>query len=244
MRHALALALAAALLSGCSSHKPEDYNGIWINQKAIDAAAEGVSLRQALRENGPNYEWKVNVAANQASYTNGFEIVEGQFKAGEKQSQVEFGDGQAQVLTLDGDELVQNASQLLTQQNFEKPKSSAPIAARTGTSFEQALYSAYLGGKWEIIEGPGQGNVVRFGDNGSIEGLPNLDRYALCLAGDCADMTGEFDSLWLERNKHGAPWIFKRDGDQLEILRALNSAKPDEKPQLYPGARQWLLERD
>ncbi|MNF87939.1 hypothetical protein D3C84_704180 [compost metagenome] len=57
-------------------------------------------------------------------------------------------------------------------------------------------------------------------------------------------MSGNNDSLWLERNQKGAPWIFKRNGDQLEILRALNSAQPDEKPLLQPGARQWLLERD
>lgn len=244
MRHALALTLAAALLSGCASHKPEDYNGIWINQKAIDTAAKGVSLRQALQDNGPNFEWKLNVAAAQASFTNGFEVGEGQLKAGEKQVQVDFDGNHIETLSLDGDELVQNASQSTPQQSFEKARAPAPMGARTGTTFEQALYNAYLGGDWKIIEGPGQGGQVHFRDNGSVEGLPNLDRYALCLAGDCADMSGAHDSLWLERNQRGAPYIFKRDGDQLEILRALNSAQPDEKPQLYPGARQWLLERD
>ena len=244
MRHALALALAAALLSGCASHKPEDYNGTWINQQAIDAAAKGVSLRKALQDNGGNLEWKVNVAAAQASYTNGFEIVDGQLKAGEKQRDVEFPGGQVATLSLDGDELVEHASQWGPAHNFQKAKAPAPAEARTGTTFEQALYSAYLGGNWKVIEGPGQGNVVRFGDTGSVEGLPNLDRYALCLAGDCATMSGEYDSLWLERNQQGNPWIFKREGKTLEILRARNSAQPDEMPQLYPGARQWLLERD
>ncbi|AIL64307.1 hypothetical protein [Pseudomonas alkylphenolica] len=244
MRHALALTLAAALLSGCASHKPEDYNGIWINQKAIDTAAKGVSLRQALHDNGPNFEWKVNVAAAQASFDNGFEIAEGQLKAGDKQYQVEFSGNQVATLVLDGDELVQNTSDWAPQQSFEKARTPAPMGARTGTTFEQALYNAYLGGEWKIVEGPGQGALVHFRDNGSVEGLPNLDRYALCLAGDCADMSGNNDSLWLERNQKGAPWIFKRNGDQLEILRALNSAQPDEKPQLQPGARQWLLERD
>lgn len=244
MRHALALGLAAALLSGCASHTPEDYNGIWINQQAIDAAAKGVSLRKALQDSGGNLEWKINVAAAQASYTNGFEIVEGQLKAGEKQRDVEFSGGQVATLSLDGDELIEHASQWGPEHSFQKAKAPAPIEARTGTSFEQALYSAYLGGDWKVIEGPGQGNTVRFGDTGSVEGLPDLDRYALCLAGDCATMSGEHDSLWLERNQQGNPWIFKRNGDQLEILRALNSAQPDEMPQLYPGARQWLLERD
>ncbi|KIU51912.1 MULTISPECIES: hypothetical protein [Pseudomonas] len=244
MRHALALALAAALLSGCASHKPEDYNGIWINQQAIDAAAKGVSLRKALQDSGGNLEWKVNVAAEQASYTNGFEIVEGQLKAGEKQRDVVFPGNEIQTLSLDGDELVQHATPMAPQHSFQKASSPAPMEARTGTTFEQALYGAYLKGDWKVIEGPGQGNVVRFGDTGSVEGLPNLDRYALCLAGDCASMSGEYDSLWLERNQQGNPWIFKRDGKTLEILRALNSAQPDEMPQLYPGARQWLLERD
>jgi len=244
MRHALALTLAAALLSGCASHKPEDYNGIWINQKAIDTAAKGVSLRKALQDNGPNFEWKLNVAAGQASFDNGFEIGEGKLQPGEKQTQVAFDGGQVETLSLDGDELVQNASQSTPQQQFEKARTPAPMGARTGTTFEQALYSAYLGGNWKIVEGPGQGAEVHFGDNGSVKGLPNLDRYALCLAGDCADMTGGQDSLWLELNKRGAPYIFKRDGDQLEILQAINSAQPDEKPMLSPGARQWLLERD
>ena len=244
MRHALTLALAATLLSGCASHKPEDYNGTWINQQAIDAAAKGVSLRKALQDSGGNLEWKVNVAAAQASYTNGFEIVDGQLKDGEKQRDVEFPGGQVATLSLDGDELVEHASQSSPEHSFQKAKAPAPAEARTGTTFEQALYSAYLGGTWKVIEGPGQGNVVRFGDSGSVEGLPNLDRYALCLAGDCATMSGEYDSLWLERNQQGNPWIFKREGKTLEILRARNSAQPDEMPQLYPGARQWLLERD
>jgi len=244
MRQALALTLAAALLSGCASHKPEDYNGIWINQKAIDSAAKGISLRQALKDNGPNFEWKLNIAAGQASVDNGFELAEGQLTAGDKQYQVVFPGNHVETLTLDGDELVQNTSQWSPQQGFEKARSPAPMGARTGTTFEQALYSAYLGGEWKIMAGPGQGGTVHFRDNGVVEGLPSLDRYALCLAGDCADMSGANDSLWLERNQRGAPYIFKRDGDQLEILRALNSAQPDEKPQLSPGPRQWLLERD
>ena len=82
---------------------------------------------------------------------------------------------------------------------------------------------------------------MRFADNGSVTGLPNLDRYALCLAGDCADMGGDNDSLWLERNQRGAPWIFKRDGDTLEIHQAVNRAQPDEKPQLAPAPGSGCL---
>jgi len=59
MRQALPLALAALLLSGCASHKPEDFNGTWINQDAIKAAVKGGSLRQALNEHGPVFEWKL-----------------------------------------------------------------------------------------------------------------------------------------------------------------------------------------
>ena len=56
-------------------------------------------------------------------------------------------------------------------------------------------------------------------------------------------MTGKWDSLWLERNQQGNPWIFKRNGKQLEIFQAVNEAQPDEMPELRPGARRWLLEQ-
>ncbi|UBM25296.1 hypothetical protein K8374_23580 [Pseudomonas sp. p1(2021b)] len=241
MRHALSLALAALLLGGCASHKPEDYNGTWINQDAIDAA-DGDSLRQALSEHGPILEWKIDVANQQASYSNGFEAVDGYLSAKEDQWQASFSGGQTEQLSLDGDTL-RATSQAGEKQTFVRVK-AAPANAPLGGSFEQALYKAYLGGDWKIIEGPGKGAVVRFAENGRVTGLPNLDRYALCLAGDCADMGGDNDSLWLERDRRGAPWIFKRDDDTLEILQAVNRAQPDEKPQLAPGARQWLLERD
>lgn len=241
MRHALSLALAALLLGGCASHKPEDYNGTWINQDAIDAA-DGDSLRQALSEHGPILEWKIDVANQQASYSNGFEAVDGYLSAKEDQWQASFSGGQTEQLSLDGDTL-RATSQAGEKQTFVRVK-AAPANAPLGGSFEQALYKAYLGGDWKIIEGPGKGAVVRFAENGRVTGLPNLDRYALCLAGDCADMGGDNDSLWLERDRRGAPWIFKRDDDTLEILQAVNRAQPDEKPQLAPGARQWVLERD
>ncbi|EKT4465346.1 hypothetical protein QEL93_000710 [Pseudomonas putida] len=241
MRHALSLALAALLLGGCASHKPEDYNGTWINQDAIDAA-DGGSLHQALSEHGPVLEWKIDVANQQASYSNGFEAVDGYLSAKEDQWQASFSGGQTEQLSLDGDTL-RATSQAGEKQTFVRVK-AAPANAPLGGSFEKALYKAYLGGDWKIIEGPGKGAVVRFAENGRVTGLPNLDRYALCLAGDCADMGGDNDSLWLERDRRGAPWIFKRDDDTLEILQAVNRAQPDEKPQLAPGARQWVLERD
>lgn len=245
MRHALTLSLLAALLGGCASHSPQDYNGTWINQTAIDAAAKGVSLRQALQDNGPNLEWNLNVAAAQANFSNGFELVEGRLEMNEDGPwNVVYDGGPNDVLSLDGKALEQAASANGPAQSFRRAQQAAPADARPGTTFEQALYDAYLGGGWKIVEGPGQGALVHFRANGSLDGMPGLDRYALCMAGDCASMSGEYDSLWLERNQQGAPWIFKRDGDQLEILQAVNQAQPDEMPELRPGARRWLLERD
>ena len=77
-----------------------------------------------------------------------------------------------------------------------------------------------------------------------FDGLPGAERFALCLAGDCAAMSGEYDSLWLQLGQEGNEWIFVRDGDQLQIFEALNRAQPDEMPDLYPGPERWLLERD
>ncbi|MFK0085856.1 hypothetical protein ACIQUS_01020 [Pseudomonas sp. NPDC090755] len=245
MRHALALSLLAALLSGCASHSPEDLNGTWINQNAIDAAVKGDNLRQALLSNGPNLEWKVNIAASQATFSNGFEAGDGTLKAvKDDQWEVDFYGNYVEKLSLDGDELIQAASDSNPQPStFERAEKPAPADAPVGTTFETALYSAYLGGDWKVVEGPGTGAVVHFRANGLLDGMPGLDRYALCLAGDCAAMSGEFDSLWLERNKQGNPWIFKRDGKKLEIFQAVNQAKGDEMPDLHPGTRRWLLER-
>ncbi|MEX5343490.1 hypothetical protein [Pseudomonas sp. I2] len=243
MRHALPLALAALLLGGCASHKPEDYNGTWINQAAIDAAAEGGSLRQALSEQGPVFEWKIDVANQQASFSNGFEAADGRLSASDKDWLVTFNGDENGQLKLDGSKL-QATDQAGKRQTFVRAKPAAPANAPLGSSFEKALYKAYLGGDWKIVEGPGKGALVRFTDNGNVTGLPGPDRYALCLAGACATMGGDNDSLWLERNQRGAPWIFKRDDDTLEIFQALNRAQPNEMPQLVPGARQWVLERD
>jgi hypothetical protein len=241
MRQALPLALAALLLSGCASHKPEDFNGTWINQDAINAAVKGGSLRQALNEHGPIFEWKLDVASQQASYSNGFEAADGQLSATDKQWQANFPGGQTEQLALDGAELKATDTSG-AERSFVR--ATQPGNAPLGSSFEKALYQAYLGGDWKIVEGQGKGGVVRFADNGGVTGLPGPDRYALCLAGDCASMGGSNDSLWLERNQRGAPFIFKRDGDKLEIFQALNRAQPHEIPQLAAGTRQWVLEKD
>ncbi|MFG0324361.1 hypothetical protein [Pseudomonas putida] len=242
MRQALPFALAALLLGGCTSHKPEDFNGIWINQEAITAAVKAGSLRQALNEHGPVFEWKLDVANQQASYSNGFEAADGQLSASDKQWQARFQGGQTEQLSLDGDELLA-VDQNGAKQTFVRAKASVSANAPLGSSFEKALYQAYLGGNWKIVEGQGKGASVRFSDTGNVTGLPGPDRFALCLAGDCATMGGSNDSLWLERNQRGAPFIIKRDGDKLEIFQAVNRAQPDEMPELAAGKRQWTLER-
>lgn len=242
MRQALPLALVALLLGGCASHKPEDFNGTWINQEAITAAVKGGSLRQALNEHGPVFEWKLDVASQQASYSNGFEAADGQLSSNEKQWQASFEGGQTEQLSLDGDEL-QAIDQRGAKQTFVRAKAPATANAPLGSSFEKALYQAYLGGNWKVVEGEGKGASVRFSDTGNVTGLPGPDRFALCLAGDCATMGGSNDSLWLERNQRGAPFIIKRDGDKLEIFQAVNRAQPDEMPELAAGKRQWVLER-
>ena len=70
-----------------------------------------------------------------------------------------------------------------------------------------------------------------------------MNAYALCLAGDCASMSGEYDSLWLQQGEAGGAHIFERNGNQLEIFQALDSAQPDEMPQFYPGKREWVLQK-
>jgi hypothetical protein len=100
-----------------------------------------------------------------------------------------------------------------------------------------------MGGKWTVVEGDGQGSTVQFMPDGSVQGLPENDRFALCLAGDCAAMSGEYDSMWLEKAEKGNPWIFSRKGKQLEIFQAVNNAGPDQMPELRPGARHWLLQQ-
>jgi hypothetical protein len=82
---------------------------------------------------------------------------------------------------------------------------------------------------------------VLFNTDGSVQGLPGAERYALCLAGDCAAMSGEFDSLWLQLGEQGQSWIFERDGNQLRVFEALNRAQIDEMPDFYKGQQRWLL---
>jgi hypothetical protein len=245
MRKALALPLLALLLGGCASNPADrDISGTWINQVAINAAAKGGPLREALQAYGPNLEWDVNTKASQARYTNGFENVEGRLLGEESGTwKVDFYGSSASALKRDGSQLQQAAGDNEPEQLFDRAPIPVPEGAPIGASFERALYSAYMGGSWKITSGEGEGATVQFQADGQVSGLPGADRYALCLAGDCASMSNGNDSMWLQQNGQGNNWIFVRKGKELEILQAVNSALADEQPQFTPGARKWMLEK-
>ena len=244
MRSLLCLLACLTLLGGCAS-KPKDPSGIWINQAAIDAAVDSQHLREALLAYGPNLEWNLNSARQQATFSNGFELADGQLSApAEGLWQVSFYGENHEVLKPEGELLIQQASATWPEQRFARPKVKVDAAAPAGSSFEYSLYEAFLAGSWKIRSGPGEGGLVIFHADGKLDGLPGAERFALCLAGDCAAMSGEYDSLWLQLGQEGNEWIFVRDGDQLQIFEALNRAQPDEMPDLHPGPQRWLLERD
>ena len=244
MRSLLCLLACLTVLGGCAS-KPKDPSGIWINQAAIDAAVDSQHLREALLAYGPNLEWNLNSARQQATFSNGFELADGQLSAqADGLWQVSFYGENHEVLKPEGELLIQQASATWPEQRFARPKVKVDAAAPAGSSFEYSLYEVFLAGSWKIRSGPGEGGLVIFHADGKLDGLPGAERFALCLAGDCAAMSGEYDSLWLQLGQEGNEWIFVRDGDQLQIFEALNRAQPDEMPDLYPGPERWLLERD
>ncbi|WP_226503964.1 hypothetical protein [Pseudomonas sp. MWU16-30317] len=244
MRNALAFILVAGLLGGCASKPPVDPDGIWINQNAIDTAAKGANLRQSLLANGPNLEWSLNTKAGQATFSNGFEMGEGKLQPRKEGGwDVDFYGNYKETLSIKGADLTQAASDSGGEQHFIKAPIPAEAGAAQGSTFERALYTAYMGGNWKILDGPGKGGIATFSPLGQVTGLAGIDRYALCLAGDCAAMSGEYDSMWLEMAGQGNAFIFVRKGDQLEILQALNQAQNSEMPDLHPGVRRWLLEK-
>lgn len=244
MRSAPCLLGLTLLLTGCGS-KPGSADGIWINQEVIAAATQSGKLREAVLGYGPNLEWQLDSTLARARFGNGFEIGEGRLAATQDGAlQVDLGPEQQQLLTPRGQTLEQAASDFFPAQRFVRPRLEVEPAAPLGSSFERSLYAALLGGDWEVVEGPGQGGLVRFQADGRLEGLPGAERYALCLSGDCADMAGEHDSLWLQQGEQGREWLFSLDGDELSLFEAINFAAPDEKPNYRPGARVWLLERD
>ena len=245
MRKALALSLLALFLGGCASDPADrDISGTWINQVAIDAASKGVPLREALQAYGPNLEWDINTKAGQARYTNGFENVDGKLLGEESGAwKIDFYGSSGSELKRDGKQLSQSETENESEQVFDRAEVQVPEGAPIGASFERALYTAYMGGSWKVLNGNGEGGTVQFQADGQVIGLPGADRYALCLAGDCASMSGGNDSLWLQLNGQGSPWIFARKGKELEIFQAINSAQQDEQPTYMPGDRKWLLEK-
>lgn len=243
MRCLLSLLLACCLLGGCAS-PAQDPSGTWINSVAIEAAVEGGNLREALLAYGPNLEWQIDGPRQLASFNNGFERGEGPLlREQDGRLRVQFEGDYQEWLSLDDDELVQAASATWPEQRFARVAAADSAPASPGSSFEQALYSAYLGGTWSIREGLGEGGLVLFHADGRLEGLPGSERYALCLAGDCAAMSGEFDSIWLQLGEQGQSWLFERDGQELRIFEALNRAQIDEMPDYRKGQQRWRLER-
>jgi hypothetical protein len=236
--------LTSVLLSGCAS-APQDPSGTWINQAAIDAAVESGNLREALLAYGPNLEWRLDSQRQLASFSNGFARGEGPFvRQADGHLRVYFSGAVQESLSLSKGELIQAQSATWPEQRFVRAPAAEPGArAPLGASFEQALYSAYLGGAWVIKEGLGEGGLVVFLADGRLQGLPGAERFALCLAGDCAAMSGEFDSLWLQLGNRGQSWLFEWEGNQLRIFEALNRAQIDEIPDYYKGQQSWLLEQ-
>ena len=238
------LALSLILLGGCS-HEPQtsDINGLWINQAAIDSAAQGRPLLQAIDAHGMNLEWNIDTRNGKVQFRNAFELNEGQLLPKAPGTWAIYHDGHLiNELQLNGKQLIQQPTKTYAAQVFSRPARSV-AGARTDTNFRQALNTAYMGGQWRIVEGPGTGNTVAFKDDGGVTGLGQNDRYQLCLGGDCANQGAGNDTLYLGKGDIGEGWIFVRHGKQLEIFKAINLSLPDEIPQLTPGPRQWLLEK-
>ena len=129
MRSLLCLLTCLLLLGGCAS-KPKDPSGTWINQAAIDAAVESQHLREALLAYGPNLEWNLNSARQQATFSNGFELAEGQLSAQADGSwQVNFNAENNEALKPQADLLIQQASAIWPEQRFARPKVKVDAAA-------------------------------------------------------------------------------------------------------------------
>ncbi|RMT92592.1 hypothetical protein ALP39_02326 [Pseudomonas marginalis pv. marginalis] len=235
------LTLGLLLLGGCTHTPPEtDISGIWINQAIIDTAALG----QPLKTKGSNLEWDIDTRTGKAQMSNGFEMAEGQLLQTFPHAWTVDYDGYGtDELRLNGKQLIQLEKEHHKQQVFSRPPDIAKPGDRWSSTFRRALNTAYMGGKWRIIEGLGTGETVAFAADGQVTGLAKTDRYELCLDGDCASQGAGNDTLYLTNGDVGETWIFVRKGKQLEILHAINTSRTDEVPSLKLGPRQWLLEK-
>lgn len=217
-----------------------DISGIWINQSIIDAAALG----QPLKTQGTTLEWDIDTRTGKAQMSNGFEMGEGQLlRTSPDAWTVDYDGYGTDKLRLDGKQLIQLEKKHAKQQVFSRSADSARPGERWSSTFRRALNTAYMGGEWRIIEGPGTGEKVVFTKDGQVSGLTNTDRYELCLDGDCASQGAGNDTLYLAHGDVSDTWIFVRKGKQMEIIQAINRSQSDEIPSFTPGPRQWLLEK-
>lgn len=244
MRTALYLSLPIILLAACTAQTSQtDINGYWINQAAIDASSKGGSLLDALQGHGPVLDWQIDSSAQLASYDNGFETVEGRLTQDAPALwAVNFHGNTVVKLRSDGKQLLQVGSDYMSQQTFKRVEHASEYMT-TSAGFVYALNRSYLGGTWKILHGPGTGDNVQFQPDGTVQGLPKIGHYALCLGGDCAAMSGDRDSIWLHSDGEHRLWLFTRQGKQLEIFQPKNTAGQGEMPALGQGARQWLLQK-
>ena len=233
------LALGLSLLISHAQAAP-DINGIWINRALIDAAAQGGPLNTA----GAHLEWEIDTRNAMARVSNGFETGEGQLRQTSPDTWTVDYDGHSiNTLRLEGEQLIQLAQAHTPQQTFHRPIEVPTAGAKWGSTFRKAMNTAYLGGQWRITQGPGTGDALVFTADGRVSGLPDTVSYELCLDGDCASQGAGHDTMYLSTEAQGDTWIFVRKGKQLEIFQAVNTAQADEVPQLTPGPRQWLLEK-
>jgi len=239
------LLIGLALLGGCTQvSQPADISGIWINQAAIGTAAQGRPLLKSLQANGNNLEWHVDTRTGQAHASSAFEVDEGQLLPKAPNAWTVDHNGYSRdELHLNDQQLLQLPRKDLPGQVFQRPHPPALAGAQWGSTFRQELNSAYMGGLWKILKGQGAGGTVVFNADGNLSGLGKNDRYELCLGGDCATQGAGNDTLYLGKGDVGDSWIFVRYGNTLGIFQAINHSRPDEIPQLSPGPRQWLLEK-
>jgi hypothetical protein len=237
--------LGLVLLTGCKLlPQAADISGVWINQAAIDAAAQGRPLLETLNANGWNLQWNIDASTGKAQVHNAYETGTGRLKLESPGRWAVASSGQTiEHLQSVGGQLVQQPRQHLPGQVFRRPGQTIFAGSQGQTTFRLVLNSAYMGGLWRILEGEGFGGSVVFNATGGVSGLGCNDQYELCLGGDCATQGAGYDSLRLGQSHMTNIFIFVRYGNRMEILQAVNSSPLGEIPQFRPGPRQWLLDK-